>query len=138
MAGATSAAESQVRSVLETWAKATRQNRKDDVLRNHAPDLVIFDVLPPMKYESAAAYRASWGDWQPEVQGEGEFDLEHLTITAGTDIAFAHSFIRCGGTMPDGRKFEDLVRATFCLRKISGSWRVTHQHISKPLQRVGT
>jgi ketosteroid isomerase-like protein len=138
MVNAISEAESQVRSVLETWAKATRQNRKDEVLKNHVPDLVIFDVLAPMKYESAAAYRASWGNWQPEVQGEGKFDLENLKIVAGTDIAFAHSFIRCGGTMPDGRAFEDLVRATFCLRNINGAWKVIHQHISKPLERGGT
>jgi ketosteroid isomerase-like protein len=25
-----------------------------------------------------------------------------------------------------------LVRATFCLRKVDGSWVVEHQHVSKP------
>ncbi|HZC47407.1 MAG TPA: nuclear transport factor 2 family protein [Candidatus Acidoferrum sp.] len=130
-------AENQVRAVLEDWAKATRQNRNDDVLKNHVPDVVIFDVLPPMKYESADAYRRSWGDWQPETQSEGQFDLENLTVTAGTDLAFAHCFIRCGGTLPDGHSFQDLVRATFCLCKIDGSWKVTHQHISKPFERGG-
>lgn len=130
-------AENQVRTVLEAWAKATRQDRRDEVLKNHVPDLVIFDVLSPMKYESAEAYRRSWGDWQPEIQSESQFDLENLTVTTGTDVAFAHCFIRCGGTLPDGRSFQDLVRATFGLRKIDGSWKVTHQHISKPFQRSG-
>jgi ketosteroid isomerase-like protein len=130
-------AEHQIRATLDAWAEATRQNRKDDVLKNHVPDLVIFDVLPPMKYESAAEYRRSWGDWQPEVRSESQFDLENLTITAGSDVAFAHCFVRCGGSMPNGRSFQDLVRATFCLRKIDGSWKVSHQHISKPFQRAG-
>lgn len=128
----------QVREVLEGWAKATRQNRKDDVLKNHASDLVIFDVLPPMKYESAESYRRSWNDWQPKTQGEGQFDLENLAVTAGSDVAFAHCFIRCGGTMPDGRSFQDLVRATFCLKKSGGSWKVLHQHISKPFEPSGS
>ena len=127
--------EAQIRSVLDDWAKATRENRTDDVLKNHASDLVIFDVLPPMKYESAEAYRRSWGDWQPETQSDGQFDLEDLSVTAGTDVGFAHCFIRCGGTTPDGRMFEDLVRATFCLQKRDGFWKVAHQHVSKPLQR---
>ena len=83
--------ENQVRAVLEAWAKATRQNRKDDVLKNHATDLVIFDVLPPMEYESAAAYRRSWGDWQPEVGSEGQFDLENLT--AQNSHSFQHPCI---------------------------------------------
>ncbi len=133
----TNTAETQVRAVLEDWAKATRQNRQDEILKNHVPDLVIFDVLPPMKYESAESYRQSWGDWQPETQGEGQFDLENLSITASTDLAFAHCFIRCGGTMPDGRTFQDLVRATFCLKKIDGAWKILHQHGSKPVQKTG-
>jgi ketosteroid isomerase-like protein len=94
-------ADAEVRAVLEEWAAATRLSRTDEILKHHSTNLVIFDVLPPMKYESA-------------------------------DVAFAHSFIRCGGTFPDGRTFQDLVRATFCLRKVDGSWMVEHQHVSKP------
>ncbi|MDH3599973.1 MAG: nuclear transport factor 2 family protein [Candidatus Tectomicrobia bacterium] len=130
--------ENQVREVLESWAKATRQNRKDDILKNHSPEVVIFDVLPPMKYESAESYRRSWDDWQPETQGEDQFDLENLAVTVGSDVAFAHCFIRCGGTMPDGRSFQDLVRATFCLKKLEESWKVMHQHISKPCEHSGS
>jgi ketosteroid isomerase-like protein len=127
-------AESEVRTVLEEWAAATRQSRRDDILKNHSAYLVIFDVLPPMKYESAESYRRSWDEWQPVTQGEAVFDLENLTITAGNDVAFAHSFIRCGGTLPDGKTFQDLVRATFCLRKVNGSWVIEHQHVSKPYE----
>ena len=127
-------ADCEVRNVLEEWAMATRQGRIDQVLNNHAANLVIFDVLPPMKYESAESYRSSWDEWQPQTEGEAVFDLENLTITAGDDVAFAHCFIRCGGTLPDGRTFQDLVRATFCLRKVNGSWVVEHQHVSKPYE----
>jgi ketosteroid isomerase-like protein len=125
-------ADAEVRTVLEEWAAATRLNRKEDILKHHSMNLVIFDVLPPMMYESAESYRCSWGEWQPDTQGEAVFNLENLTITAGSDVAFAHSFIRCGGTLPDGRSFQDLVRATFCLRKVDASWVVEHQHVSKP------
>ena len=125
-----------VLAVLGTWAYATRAGRRDEVLANHAPDAVIFDVLPPMAYESAAAYRAGWDEWQPETQGEGIFQLESLSIACGDDVAFAYGFIRCGGTLPDGTTFEDLVRGTFCLQKIDGDWQIVHQHISKPLDHT--
>ena len=52
----------QVRQLLMQWARATREGRQDQVLEHHAPDVLIFDVLPPMKYESAAAYRRIWDD----------------------------------------------------------------------------
>lgn len=130
----TEAAEGLIRSLLEQWATATRQGRLDDILANHLSDVLIFDVLAPLNYEGAEEYRKSWGDWHPDTQGEGQFGLEQLSITAGTEIAFAHAFIRCGGTLPDGSSFEDLVRATFCLKLLNGSWKIAHQHISKPMQ----
>ena len=129
----TAADEAQIRDLLEQWAAATRKGRQNDILTNHLPDVMIYDVLAPMKYEGVAAYRQSWDEWQPDTQGEGQFDLEDLSVTAGADVAFAHGFIRCGGTLPDGKTFTDLVRATFCLRKVFGAWKVAHQHISKPL-----
>jgi ketosteroid isomerase-like protein len=132
-----SVAEDQIRELLEQWARATRNGQQDEVLAHHAPDVLIYDVLPPMKYEGAAAYRRSWGDWQPDTQGEGQFELRDLSIVSGSDVAFAHCFIQCGGTLPNGKSFEDFVRATFCLQKISGGWKVVHQHISKPFRPGG-
>ncbi len=126
------AADAEVRAVLEEWAEATRLGRRDEILKHHSANLVIFDVLPPMMYAGAEAYKRSWDEWQPGTQGDAVFNLENLTITAGSDVAFAHSFIRCGGTLPDGTTFQDLVRATFCLRRVDGSWLVEHQHVSKP------
>jgi ketosteroid isomerase-like protein len=129
--------EKQVRAVIESWAQATRENRLDDVLKHHAADLVIFDVLPPMKYDSVESYRRNWEDWQPQTEGEMRFDLENVSITAGVDVAFAHAFIHCGGTTRDGVSFHDIVRATFCLQKIDGSWMVLHQHVRNRLIRGG-
>jgi ketosteroid isomerase-like protein len=127
--------ERQIRTILEAFARNTRQDNKDAILANHTADLLIYDVIPPMKYESAVAYRASWDDWQPETTGESIFEFQDLVITAGSDVAFAHAFIRCGGATPTGKTFEDIVRATFCLKKIDGAWKVAHQHVSKPLNR---
>jgi ketosteroid isomerase-like protein len=129
--------EMQIRLLLQQWAMATRKGQKDHVLANHLPEVLIYDVLAPMKYEGAEAYRQSWDEWQPETEGEGQFDLQDLSVTAGSDVAFAHGFIKCGGVLPNGKRFEDMVRATFCLRKASGSWKVAHQHISKPIQLSG-
>jgi ketosteroid isomerase-like protein len=124
--------ETAIRTILEQWAAMTREGRQDDVLAHHAADVLIFDVLPPLQYDSAAAYRASWGEWQPQTVAGAKFNLENLVVTAGQTAGFAHCHIRCGGTTPGGKQFEDLVRATFCLRKLDGKWTIVHQHISKP------
>ena len=43
--------QGQVRRILEQRAHATRKNLRDEILKNHTPDVLIHDVLPPMKYE---------------------------------------------------------------------------------------
>ncbi len=122
-----------IRVLLLDWARNTQNDQRDLILANHHSDLTIFDVLPPMQYTSAAEYQASWDAWQPESVGSTVFELQNLKITAGSDVAFAYAFIRCGGTTPKGRKFEDTVRATFCLQKFDAEWLIMHQHVSKPL-----
>jgi len=125
--------EAEIRSILEEWARATREGRLGDVLANHSVDAVIFDVLPPFQYRSKADYQASWDDWQPNVEGDSIFELDQLEIVSSSTVAFAFGKLECGGTLPDGKTFRDTVRATFCLSKTSGKWFVSHQHISKPI-----
>lgn len=125
--------ETLIRELLEQWADATRLGKQDEILVSHAADVTIFDVLPPLKYEGADAYRKSWDEWQPTVEEPGLFTLHDFKVTAGQDVAFAYCLIHCGGTQPDGRTFEDWVRATFCLCKQEGKWLIAHQHISMPI-----
>jgi len=122
----------EIQVLLAQWARNTKMGEQDRILDNHSESVVIYDVLPPMKYEGAEEYRKSWDEWQPETTGGNVFDLHDVKITAGHDVAFAYGFIHCGGTLPDGKTFEDWVRATFCLEKINGKWLIAHQHISMP------
>ena len=126
--------EKQIRTVLQTWAKATSEDRKEDILSSHTEEAVFFDVLPPMRYDGKEAYRKSWDEWQPSFEIPSLFGIEDLQIFCGADHAFCHGFIRCGGKLTDGEIVEDLVRATFCLVRDQSGWRIVHQHISMPLQ----
>lgn len=121
-----------VRQLLLAWATATRTGAHDAILQGHDPDVLVYDVLPPLLYRGAGAYRASWSAWQPQTQGEDIFEFTELEVVAGSEVAFASGLIKCGGTLLDGRVIADLVRATFCLQKRSGEWLVSHQHISRP------
>jgi len=124
--------EVEIVALLHLWAERTRLGVQDLILANHAADAVIYDVLPPMQYNGVTSYRKSWDDWQPQTTGENIFNLLNLRVTASDSAAFAFCQIRCGGTMADGKTFEDLVRATFGLSRTVDGWRITHQHISKP------
>jgi len=47
--------EPAIRALLDEGARSTREGRLDEVLTNHDDNVLIYDVLPPMKYESASA-----------------------------------------------------------------------------------
>ena len=120
--------DAQIRQLLNDWAKATREGDKDAVLSNHASNLLIFDVLAPLQYKGTEAYRKSLDEWWPTDDGEALFEMHELGITAGETVAFAHCLIECGK-----KPNSDWVRMTFCLQKINGKWKITHQHGSMPI-----
>lgn len=122
-----------IQHLLQEWAENTRNNHKATILANHTEDVVIYDALPPFKYEGREAYEKSWDEWEPETTGDMQFDLHDLVVVAGDSTAFAYGAIACGGTLADGSTFSDLVRATFCLVRKDEGWRIQHQHISMPV-----
>jgi ketosteroid isomerase-like protein len=129
--------EDEIRALLERWAEATRHDRRDAILAEWAADALVFDVLPPLRFEGAEAYRRSWDAWQPPFELPSLFEIHDLVIKAGREVAFAHFLLRCGGTLPGGKVIEDWARATICLGKTETGWVVRHQHISMPLPGGG-
>lgn len=125
--------EVQIRALMENWAKAVRAMNITDILANHAPDMLLFDVPLPLQSRGIEAYRKSWEElFFPWFQGSGVFDISELSMTTGNDVAFSHCLIRCGRTEQSGKKVEIEVRLTVCYRKIDGKWMIVHEHHSVP------
>jgi len=127
-------AEAQIRPLIEAWAKAVRAQDIDGIMANHARDILLFDVPPPVQLRGADAYRKSWHRFFEWFQGSGVFGIGELKVNAGDDVAFCHGLIRCGGTETNGQKVELTVRLTVGLRRIDGQWMVMHEHHSEPSQ----
>lgn len=126
--------EARIRELIEAWAKAVRDKDIDGIMANHAPDILLFDVPPPVQLRGADAYRKSWEHFFPWFQDSGIFDISELSITAGDDVALGHGLVRCGGTEANGDNVELVVRLTVGYRKIGGQWTVTHEHRSVPAE----
>jgi uncharacterized protein (TIGR02246 family) len=130
--------ETEIRQLIDNWAKALRAKDINGLMSNYAPDMVLFDLAPPLQYKGAEAYRKSWEEWLPTFQGPVGYEIRDLSITTGDDVAFCHSVNRISGTRTDGEKTDTWVRATVCYRKIDGTWMVTHEHVSVPFYMDGT
>ncbi len=129
--------ETEIRNLIEGWARAVRAKQIEGVLDHHARDMVMFDVPPPVMVEGLDAYRDTWPpffEWQRKA--EGSFDIVSLDITAGDDVAFATALLRCGSKAELKKDDTPRLRLTVGLRKENGHWQIAHEHHSFPLENA--
>lgn len=126
--------EIRIKALLEAWADAVRRHDLPAILAHHAPDMVMFDLPPPLQCKGIEAYKETWGlMFRYHKPGAG-FDIQELAVTAGQDVAFAVAIMRCGPDSSSNSADKDgfSFRLTVGLRKVEGQWRITHEHHSIP------
>jgi uncharacterized protein (TIGR02246 family) len=125
--------EKQIRALIERWARAVHNGDMEDVLTDHADDIVMFDVPPPDDgVRGIDAYRETWPpffEWQK--QG-AVFEIVSLEVTQGDDVAYAYALLRCGTQDELNKDPSNRLRLTIGLRKEAGRWLVAHEHHSFP------
>jgi len=134
----TARSEAQIRELMNDWAHAVRSKDVNALMSHYAPDIMVFDLAPPLQYKGAEAYRKNLELWFPTFRGSIGLELRDLNIAASDDIAFCHSFNRITGIRTDDERTDVWARATVCCRKIDGKWRIVHEHQSVPFYMDGS
>ena len=125
--------EAQIRQMIDGFVEAFRAKDINGVVAIYAPEIVSFDLAPPLQYVGAAAYRKVFQEAMDSFQGQFDFEVRDLNITTGSDVAYSYSFNRMGGTMKNGRKLDLWLRWTACFQKINGKWLIMHEQVSVPV-----
>ena len=128
----TSQDEAEIRSLIERWAMAVREEDRAAIRRDHDPDMLMFDVPPPFLSRGLDAYMATWETFFACVGKPVAFDFHDVKVTCGADVAFATATGACVDTEPGGKRVPLEFRLTMGLRKVEGRWRVMHEHHSVP------
>jgi uncharacterized protein (TIGR02246 family) len=131
---AASGDEVEIRALIDRWARAVREENKAGIRAEHASEMLMFDVPPPLLSRGLDAYMASWDKFWSWSEKPVAFDFHDVEITAGKDVAFATAIGRCAGLDPNGKREELEFRLTMGLRKMDGGWRVVHEHHSLPAE----
>lgn len=125
--------ETRIRELLDGWTQAFQARDLDRLMTHYTDDVVVFDMLPPLRYEGKDAYRKLWEETLPAM-GEGpRIDLADLRIVADEETAFCHGLCRFQGADADGRPVDVWSRMTEGLRKVDGRWLICHEHFSNPI-----
>ncbi len=116
--------ENEIRELIESWTKAVRARDIEGILKNHAEDIVMFDVPVPLQSKGIDEYKKTWDlFFKMSKDGKISFDLAELKIFCGDDTAFSHSLIKI---------FDFTCRLTMGFKKIDGKWMIVHEHHSAP------
>jgi ketosteroid isomerase-like protein len=131
--------ESQIREVIEGRAAALKTGDVKAVLAYYAPQVVEFNLAPPLRQPHDAQDPEPLERWMATFEAPPERVVTQLEITADGDVAYATS-IDCLSATPKGmtESFRLWHRATVGLRKIDGRWLVTHEHESVPFEMDGS
>ena len=123
--------EAAIRTVIDSLVTAIRIKNIDAVMSSYAPDLVAFDIVPPLQFVGAGAFKKPWQDVFARFETI-DYEVRDLSVTAGDDVAFSHSLNRIRGTMTNGQNTDLWLRSTACFRKIDGRWLIVHLQASVP------
>jgi ketosteroid isomerase-like protein len=125
--------EAEIKRVIEGYVEALRAKDLDGIVSIYAPDLVAFDIVPPLQYVGADTFRKHWEEGFSSIQGPFGYEIADLDIAVGDDVAFTHSLSRSSATLTTGQKIGNWLRWTACFRKIGGKWLMGHEHVSVPV-----
>jgi PhnB protein len=128
--------EAQIRKVIDDCAYALRKKDANGVLSQYAPSVIQFSLAPPLLSPRADAKDPN--AWFATWQGPLGYEIHDLNITVGGDVAFSHSLNRMQGTNTAGGKDDLWFRHTLGFRKISGVWKIAHEHESVPFYMDGS
>jgi uncharacterized protein (TIGR02246 family) len=124
--------ETAIREIFDNWAAAVRAEDFNAIRANHSPDMLMFDVPPPLFSSGLDAYMDTWTLFYKSQARPVVFNFDDIEITAGQDVAFATAIGRCVYIPPGGGPTKLQFRLTMGLRKQDGKWRIVHEHHSVP------
>jgi len=130
--------EAQILAVLHRQAAAIHAGDAEAALAEVAPDVVKYDLQPPLCFVGPAARdREALEAWFATWDGPIEIELRDFAVTVAGDHAYCHGFQRIGGRQ-GGQEGGVWTRATFALRRDGNDWKIVHEHVSVPFYMDGS
>jgi ketosteroid isomerase-like protein len=95
--------------------------------------LIVFDAIPPLEYQGAAAYATDWQGALAGFKGPIDLKLTELEITVGGNVAFSSSIQQWITKDANGNPSTLTLRVTDGYVKRDGKWLIAHEHLSVPV-----
>jgi len=130
-----------VHAVLDEFAAAHAAHDTDGLFALYSDDIVSYSLAPPLQQGRHTAYGTRDGirAWFAGFDGPVQITHNDPVVHQDGDLAFAHTLTQMTATRAgQDESFSIWYRSTFGLRRIDGSWRITHRHDSTPFYMDGS
>ncbi len=124
--------EAAIRQWVDRWAKAFRGHDLDGIMALYAPEVVAYDVVPPLQFSGREAYRKDYAEFLAQYDGPIDVEMRELRILVDGNLAYAAGLERIGGVLKGGQRSDVWVRFTSIFRRRGGRWLDIHDHVSVP------
>jgi ketosteroid isomerase-like protein len=126
-------AETQIRDLLASRSAAMGDKDLERVMSLYSPDIVYFDLVPPLQYTGSSALRERFADWFGRWTGPIGQEIGHLHVMAEHTVATAWMLIRASGTLKSGQDVDYWVRVSNSFHRSGEGWSIKHEHVSLPV-----
>lgn len=120
--------------LLDSHASAVCNRDIEAATANYAPDVVIFDVVGPLRLQSGhSSVRRRLEEWFATFAAEPIlFEITDRAISAEDHLGFTHSLNHVHVGLRNGAILDMFWRETLAWQKIDGHWKIVHAHSSVP------
>ncbi len=122
-----------IQALYNEFNDAFQKKDVNRIMALYAPDVFVFDIVPPREYPTWDAYKKDWEDLFVQFPGPVTNTISELNITVVGSVAYARSVDDGTLTAKDGSTSRLVVRSTDVLRKSNGKWHIVQEHNSVPV-----
>lgn len=126
-----------IEALYQKFSEAFDKKDAKTIMSVYAPDVFVYDVMPPRQYVGYDAYKKDWDDTFATMPGPSQTKVADLDITVAGPVAYTHYIVDGTMTDKDGKSTHLVVRSTDVLRKAKGKWQIVQEHNSFPVD-LGT
>ena len=125
----------QINQALAKWKSAFEAKDVNAVMAVYAPGsaLTAYDVVPPLQYQGADAYRKDYAEFFAQFDGPLHVEMRDGHVEASGELGVAYGLERISGKMKSGSPVDIWLRYTSAFKRIGGQWLDVHDHVSVPV-----
>lgn len=127
-----------VQDVLENYKTAIYEKDVEKFLFLYAPEIHIYDCWGNWECKGISSWKENVEVWFNGLSEDGvllKVDFHDLVVEENTYLAFVHCAVTFAAHQVEtGKILRQMTnRFTYGLKKVNGTWLITHEHSSLPI-----